>query len=184
MILIRHELQKLVEIHFGYRHKVHFNKVSDSTANWTERSTAAALEGRKRRNTAVLPVKLRLPPDYIKKNKREQRRSLGILLICNGISGVEVKALLGVDQSTVSRWSKGYRASFTTAKRLIGGVMSAKGFSDESIQAELGIEALKMGEYRESNEWVFAAEAWRAENVKRVNEALHSQTTPERLSGT
>jgi len=180
MILRRHELQKLVEIHYGYGRNIPPDKVSDDTADWEKRDTSAALKGRKRSKETV-PITLKLPPYYFQ--TREKRRALGILLLCNELSGVEVKSLLHVDQGTVSRWNKpAYSSSFRTAKIFLAGIMSAKGFSDENIQADLRIDSInEVKDYRGNDEWKYAYKAWLIHESARISAVFH-EVSPRRGS--
>ena len=179
MILRRHELQKLVEIHHGYKRGIDAANVSERAENeeWKHRDTSAAFRNLKKPKD-ILPITLDIPPYY---SKVRHRRSLGILLICNGLSGVEVNSLLHVDPATVSRWRKKdspvNKAAFFIAQKLIAGIQKAKNFSDEDIQNDLRIDAVTLNTYKKEDEYKYALNAWRSDpNVAAVGASVHFKT--------
>lgn len=166
MILRRHELQRLVDIHWSSAQKVEPYE-APSRMGWLTVDTTTHLKKQKRPDNRQL-ITLQLPPSYIE--TRKDRKSIGILLLCNHLSGIEVSALLQVDQGTVSRWQKpdkdGRKPTFNTEKTFLAAILTAKGFSEESIQAELGIKAETLAEYRIDTRWEYTFEAWSAEEEK------------------
>lgn len=173
MILRRHELQKLVEIHFEYHIRASVDNVHDRT-NWVRKITP-----KPERHKAGEPIiTLMLPPIYIDEGRMRKhgkmRKSLGILLLCNALRGIQIAELLNVDQATVTRWKhSAQKAPFETAKKFVSAILTVKGFREKDIQEELSISANTLKNYTESAEWKYAYQAWPNQDDSQDRERVH-----------
>ena len=112
----------------------------------------------------------------------KMRKSLGILLHCNALRGIQIAELLYVDQATVTRWKhSAQKAPFETAKKFLSAILTVKGFRGEDIQEELGISANTLKNYTESVEWRYAYQAWSNRDDSQDRERVHDNSPRSRF---